>query len=73
MKAFTEWPWFTLLFVWLMFIATLVGGAVVIWGDPGVLSFDAYLDHLQKFALALAAGGAGKGLFEIGKALKKGK
>ena len=73
MKTITSWPWITMLLVWFGFIASVVGGAVVIWGDPGVLSFDQYLDHLQKFALALAAGGAGKGLFEIGKALKKGK
>jgi hypothetical protein len=57
--------WATVLTVILVAIAALVGGAVVIWGPAGALSFQQYLDDLQKFAVAV-------GLLAIGRGVKAG-
>lgn len=57
--------WATVMTVILVAIAALVGGAVVIWGHPGALSFQDYLNDLQKFAVAV-------GLLAIGRGVKSG-
>lgn len=50
----------TLLLV--LILVALIGGAVVIWGDPGSLSFQDYLNALWKFAAAIAGATIGNGL-----------
>jgi hypothetical protein len=49
----------------LTLIVAVVGGAVVIWGDPGALSFKDYATILAGFA-------AGHGLLGIGRGIKAG-
>lgn len=55
-------PWATVMIVVLVSVAALVGGAVVIWGPDGALSFQDYLDLLQKFAIAAGILGIGRGV-----------
>jgi len=43
-------------------VYAVVGGALVIWGDPGALSFDQYGDTLVKFAGAIGLLGIGRGI-----------
>jgi hypothetical protein len=54
MKFINDGPVMTVTLCILIVVAALVGGAVVIWGDPGALSFEGYLNVLWKFALAVA-------------------
>jgi hypothetical protein len=61
MNKFFEMP-MTWLMIGLCTIAAVVGGAVVIWGDPGTLSFAEYLDTLWKFALAAAGVAVARGV-----------
>jgi len=59
----------TFLIVALVAIVAVVGGAVVIWGDPGVLSFNEYLDYLKNFAYAVAGIGGARAVLAAGKAI----
>lgn len=43
-------------------LVAVVGGAVVIWGNPGALSFDDYLNDVLKFAGAVGLVTIGGGL-----------
>lgn len=61
-------PWATI-GVWLLtLIAAIVGGAVVIWGHPGALSFEQYIAILGGFAVAHGLLGIGRGINSSGKA-----
>jgi hypothetical protein len=58
-------------------IAALVGGAVVIWGDPGALSYGDYLKDMAGFTVGLGLVGVGRGIAQhgavgTGRAAKKG-
>ena len=55
-------PWATIFLCALTLIYAIVGGAVVIWGDPGALSFDQYGKYLLGFAGALGVLGVGRGI-----------
>lgn len=57
-----EFPWATVCMVILLLIAAVVGGAVVIWGDNGALSFEQYLNDLGRFAIGLGLLGIGRGV-----------
>jgi hypothetical protein len=58
-------PWATI-GVWaLTLIFALVGGAVVIWGDPGALSFETYVKIMGAFVI-------GHGLLGIGRGIHSG-
>lgn len=61
----SEFPWATVVLVALVVIAALVGGGVVIWGEPGALTFKQYLDDLEKFAIAV-------GILSIGRGVRSG-
>jgi hypothetical protein len=55
-------PWATL-GVWLLtVIFAVVGGAVVIWGDPGALSFEEYMKIMGAFVVAHGVLGIGRGV-----------
>lgn len=43
-------------------IAAVVGGAVVIWGEPGALSFQDYLVAMAGFVAGLGLVGIGRGI-----------
>jgi hypothetical protein len=43
-------------------LAALVGGAVVVWGSPGALSFDTYLKDMAGFVAGLGIVGVGRGI-----------
>jgi hypothetical protein len=60
-------PWATLMTVLLVLIAAVAGAGVVIWGDPGALSFEKYLDLLKNFAIAVGVLGIGRGITSFGK------
>lgn len=62
MKATQEFPWVTALLVVIALIVVCVGGAVVIWGPDGALTFQQYLDDLEKFGVALGLLGIGRGI-----------
>lgn len=57
-----EFPWATFCVVVLTFIVAAVGGAVVIWGEPGALSFAEYARLLARFAIALGVLSIGRGI-----------
>ena len=57
-----EFPWATFCIVFLTVVAAAVGGAVVIWGKPGVLSFQEYLKYMSGYAAALGLLGIGRGI-----------
>lgn len=61
----SDFPWATALMAGLVAIAAVVGGAVVVWGPPGALSFESYLDSLKGFATAV-------GLLAVGRGVKAG-
>jgi hypothetical protein len=67
MDDLKEFPWATAALIFLTLVAALVGGAVVIWGDPGALSFKEYLDDLEKFAVAVGVLGIGRGVRSAAK------
>ena len=67
MKVSNAVPWATLMIGALVLIAAGVGGAVVIWGHDGALSFDKYLDLLKNFALAVGILGVGRGIVSYGR------
>lgn len=54
--------WATVLLGALVVIAACVGGGVVIWGPPGALSFQEYLNDLKGFAVAVGVLGIGRGV-----------
>jgi hypothetical protein len=57
-----DFPWSTFGVMVLTIVAALVGGAVVIWGNPGALTFNEYLDYMWKFAGAIGILGIGRGV-----------
>lgn len=59
--------WATIIMGILVVIASAVGGAVVIWGPPGALSFETYLGLLKDFAIAVGILGVGRGIASFGK------
>jgi hypothetical protein len=65
MEATTEFPWATALMVLLCLIVAGVGGVVVIFGDEGALTFQEYVNVLQKFAIAI-------GLLAVGRGVRSG-
>lgn len=54
-------PMFFLLYI-VFAIVAVVGGALVLFGEAGSLSFEEYLDNLTKFALAVGILGAGRAI-----------
>lgn len=62
-----NFPWATFTSVVLTVIFALVGGAVVIWGDPGALSFDDYMKSMAGFAVAQGFLGIGRGIKSTNK------
>ena len=62
MKPSDTLPWATIFLCTLTLIYAVVGGAVVIWGDPGTLSFEDYSKGLIGFAGALGILGVGRGI-----------
>lgn len=62
MNAVNEFPWATACVVFLTILAAVTGAAVVIWGDPGTLSFENYLKYMGEYALALGVLGIGRGI-----------
>lgn len=60
-------PWATIGLFVLTGLYALTGAAVVLWGDPGALSFNEYGDKLVWFAGAFGVLGVGRGI-----AAKKG-
>lgn len=63
----SEFPWATAMTVMITLIVTLVGGAVVIWGDPGTLSFEKYVQVLTGLCVANGVLGIGRGIRANGK------
>ena len=59
--------WATIIMGILVVVAAAVGGAVVIWGPPGALSFETYLNLLKDFAIAVGILGIGRGIASFGK------
>lgn len=59
-------PWATIFLCSLTLIYAVVGGAVVIWGDPGALSFEQYGKLLVGFAGALGILAVGRGIKAAG-------
>jgi hypothetical protein len=57
-----EFPWATVTVVALTIIAAVAGAAVVIWGDPGTLSFENYLKYMGAYAVSLGLLGIGRGV-----------
>lgn len=57
-----EFPWATALLFVIALIVVAVGGAVVIWGPSGALSFQQYLDDLKNFGIAIGLLGVGRGV-----------
>lgn len=63
MKLFTNAaPWATIFLCAITLLYAVTGGAIVIWGDPGALSFNEYGDKLVWFAGALGVLGIGRGV-----------
>ncbi len=60
MRDLEEFPWMTLLMVFMVTTAMIVGAIVVIWGPEGALSFEDYLKYMVGFAGAVAALGVGR-------------
>jgi len=58
----SEFPWATFGVVVLTSVIAIVGGGVVIWGHPGALSFDDYVNAMWKFAAAIGLLGVGRGV-----------
>jgi hypothetical protein len=54
--------WVTIGVILLTTVIAIVGGAVVIWGHPGALSFQEYIDTMWKFAVAVGIVGVGQGI-----------
>lgn len=67
MDEVNEFPWATVTIVLLTLVAALTGAAVVIWGDPGTLSFESYLKYMGEYALALGLLGIGRGIRANGR------
>ncbi len=68
LSKLNEWGPLTFL-LFLIFLLIAIPGAILVIVDPGTLSYSGYIDTLQKFAYAVAAAFAGKGIFQIGKAI----
>lgn len=64
---FSEFPWATVTTVIVTLVVAVVGGAVVIWGDPGALSFDDYVKTLTGMGIANGLLGIGRGIRANGK------
>lgn len=72
MSKLNEWGPMTVLTILVALVVVGVGGAVVIL-QPETLSFNAYLEYLQKFAYAIAGVAAGRGLLAAGKHVADGQ
>lgn len=59
MKFDDKFPWMTFLILILALIIVAVGGAVVIMGN---LTFETYLDDLEKFAIGIGLVAVGRGV-----------
>lgn len=59
---FSKWGPATVLVVIAALIVLCVGGAVVIWGHDGALSFEDYINDVIKVAGALGILGIGRGI-----------
>lgn len=57
-----EFPWATVTIVALTIVAAVAGAAVVVFGDPGALSFENYLKYMGAYAGALGLLGIGRGI-----------
>lgn len=66
-EALNEFPWATVCIVALTIIGALAGAAVVIWGEPGTLTFANYLKYMGEYAAALGLLGIGRGIRAHGK------
>lgn len=64
---FNEFPWATAMTVIVTVIVALVGGGVVLWGDPGALSFEKYVEILTGLGVANGVLGVGRGIRANGK------
>lgn len=62
MPTTNEFPWATAILAFLALLVVCVGGAVVIWGPDGALTFKEYLDDLEKFGVAIGLLGIGRGI-----------
>lgn len=67
MESVNEFPWATVTVVVLTVIAAAAGAAVVIWGNPGTLSFANYLKYMGEYAAGLGLLGIGRGVRAHGK------
>lgn len=67
-----EWGPVTVLMILVAVIAVVAGGVVVVV-HPESLSFDAYLDDLKAFAVALAGLGVGRGILGAGQHVATGR
>lgn len=55
-------PWATIFACVITLVYAVVGGAVVIWGHPGTLSFEDYGKQLSVFVVGLGVLGVGRGI-----------
>ena len=61
-ETMNEFPWATVTIVVLTVVAALAGAAVVIWGNPGTLSFADYLKYMGEYAAGVGLVGIGRGI-----------
>lgn len=64
---FNEFPWATALTFTVTLIVAVVGGVVVIFGDPGALTFENYIKDLTGLGVANGLLGIGRGIRANGK------
>ena len=69
-ENWNDFPWSTFCVVILTVVAAVGGMAVVIWGDPGTLTFENYLKYMGEYAIALGVLGVGRGIVAGQKARK---
>lgn len=62
MDEVNEFPWATFTACIITVIAALAGAAVVVWGDPGALSFKDYLSAMSVFVIGIGLLGIGRGV-----------
>lgn len=59
---FKEFPWATVLTALATLVVVIVGGVVVIFGEPGALSFQDYVKDLTGLGVANGLLGIGRGI-----------
>lgn len=64
MKLSDALPWATIFACGLTVIYAVTGAIVVVWGDPGALSFAEYGERLRDFAIAIGLLGIGRGILK---------